>query len=725
MLELIIACISAIGNVLLAVLVLAKNPQKHVNRYFAGFALILGFWALTNYVSLHPIFLDQLSWIRFVMMIVSIMCLFILLLSNTFPTGAPYYKKLPRFVVAPAVIIALLAVSPWLFSGIHYTDGQAQPEPGPAMALFVPYAAITLGLSLTILIRKFKHLRGVAREYIRYALIGIVLTFALLFLTNFIVVLVFKNSSLVAASPVFGLIFTTSFAYGMIRYQLFDIRSIIARFVSYLLLLVFAGAVYGFAAAALSFFAIGVQPSFTQIIFSTIIVGVMILLTQPLRQFFNRITRAIFYQDDYDTKNVLDRLTSILVRATDTKVLAKNSMAILKSALKSDQITLLLLSGDDGQSVRHISTGDKDIVLSADELSKLYGMGTEIVVADMIEGRSDWLRKKMQKENIAVVTRLKTQSGVMGYCFFGYKTSGSAYGRRDIDLMRIAGDELAVAIQNTLRFDQIQEFNDTLKQRIEEATKELRASNTQLQRLDEAKDEFVSMASHQLRTPLTSVKGYISMVLEGDVGKITAMQRQLLGEAFTSSERMVHLINDFLNVSRLQTGKFVLESRPTDLAKIVTQEVDSLKTTAQAHNMELKFRAPSVFPMLTIDEGKIRQVLMNFIDNAIYYSREHTVITIELGIEDGDAVVRVYDTGIGVPKAEQAHLFTKFFRATNARKQRPDGTGVGLFLAKKVIDSHGGSMVFESVEDEGSTFGFRLPIKKLSVAAKSPDKLDK
>jgi signal transduction histidine kinase len=216
------------------------------------------------------------------------------------------------------------------------------------------------------------------------------------------------------------------------------------------------------------------------------------------------------------------------------------------------------------------------------------------------------------------------------------------------------------------------------------------------------------------------------MVLEGDAGKITGMQRQLLGEAFTSSERMVHLINDFLNVSRLQTGKFILEMHAVDLAKVTAQEVESLQTTAHAHDLKLNYRVPDYFPVLYVDEGKIRQVLMNFIDNAIYYSPESTTINVTLTVEEGFAVLKVKDTGIGVPQAEQAHLFTKFYRASNARKQRPDGTGVGLFLAKKVIVAHGGNMLFSSVEGEGSTFGFRLPIKKLSAdPAKSPNQLNK
>lgn len=347
----------------------------------------------------------------------------------------------------------------------------------------------------------------------------------------------------------------------------------------------------------------------------------------------------------------------------------------------------------------------------------------EILLTDMLISDEEVIKEMLERHDVAVILPLWYAERHLGYLFLGEKHSGY-YVHRDLKALRTIRDELVIAIQNALSVQEVREINATLQQRIQDATKELRHSNTQLQRLDAAKDEFVSMASHQLRTPLTSVKGYISMVLEGDVGRISATQRQLLGEAFTSSERMVHLINDFLNVSRLQTGKFMLEQRSLDLAKLVGQEVDSLRTTAEAHALKLQYKQPPYFPALYIDEGKIRQVVMNFIDNAIYYSREGTTIVISLRMEGGDALLEVRDTGIGVPKSEQAHLFTKFFRATNARKQRPDGTGVGLFLAKKVIVAHGGTMVFESVEGEGSTFGFRLPIKKLSAApAQNADEL--
>jgi signal transduction histidine kinase len=267
-----------------------------------------------------------------------------------------------------------------------------------------------------------------------------------------------------------------------------------------------------------------------------------------------------------------------------------------------------------------------------------------------------------------------------------------------------------IAIQNAQSVDEVRKLNSTLEQRISAATGELRRSNAQLQRLDKAKDEFISMASHQLRTPLTSIKGYLSMLIEGDIGAVSKEQKKVLSEAFVSSERMVRLIGDFLNVSRLQTGKFVIEKHPVDLARMVQREIDGLEQNALARDMKFVYKKPKDIPMLNIDENKVQQVVMNFCDNAIYYSKEKSKITVTLQKSGNSVVFKVIDTGIGVPKAEQARLFQKFFRAENARRARPDGTGVGLFLAKKVIDDHGGSIIFESKEGKGSTFGFRLPI---------------
>jgi signal transduction histidine kinase len=242
---------------------------------------------------------------------------------------------------------------------------------------------------------------------------------------------------------------------------------------------------------------------------------------------------------------------------------------------------------------------------------------------------------------------------------------------------------------------------------------QLKLSNAKLRLLDRTKDDFISMASHQLRTPLTSVKGYISMVLDGDAGKISELQRKLLNQSFISSQRMVYLISDLLNVSRLRTGKFIIEPIATNLADVIDSEVEQLQETAKSRELHLIYKKPEHFPTLMLDENKVRQVIMNFIDNAIYYTPSGGTITINLVDRPQAIEFTVVDDGMGVPKAEQHHLFGKFYRAHNAKRARPDGTGLGLFMAKKVIIAQGGAVIFRSQEGKGSTFGFTFPKHKL------------
>jgi signal transduction histidine kinase len=267
-----------------------------------------------------------------------------------------------------------------------------------------------------------------------------------------------------------------------------------------------------------------------------------------------------------------------------------------------------------------------------------------------------------------------------------------------------------LTLENTLYYEQIRNFNHELKERISDATSDLRQANTKLKKIDATKDDFISMASHQLRTPLTSVRGYIAMLIDGDFGHLSAKQKEVLGEAYISSERMAFIVSDFLDVSRLQTGHFELQKTPTLLSDVLNSEISQLMIAAELHNVNLIYDPPTNLPIINCDQNKLRQVMMNMIDNAIFYSHGADRVEVALYEKDHHVVFCVRDYGIGVPRAEQSRLFTKFYRASNARKIRPDGTGVGLFMARKIVTAHGGSLIFNSKENVGSTFGFRLPV---------------
>lgn len=252
--------------------------------------------------------------------------------------------------------------------------------------------------------------------------------------------------------------------------------------------------------------------------------------------------------------------------------------------------------------------------------------------------------------------------------------------------------------------------NKMLYQELQEAGTKLQIQNTKLKSLDKTKDEFISMASHQLLTPLTAIKGYISMVVDGTVGQVQGIQKDMLKKAYDGSQKMVYLVTDLLNVSRIQSGKFIIDNKPTNLADLVQAEVEQLMNAASGHKLNLVYHRPEIFPTLMLDDNKIRQVVMNFIDNAIYYTPAGGQIVVELKTTPQDVIFTVTDNGVGVPAHLQHQLFTKFYRADNAKQMRPDGTGIGLFMAKKVIIAQGGAVIFKSVEGRGSTFGFSFPL---------------
>ena len=545
--------------------------------------------------------------------------------------------------------------------------------------------------------------------------------FTILFASVFNLLLpFFKIYTLIWMGPLSIAAYGSAIVYGVAKQGVLDLRKALTRSTMYFLVIIALAFLYMVVVQSLlrPIYRDWDQDSIWYILAQTTIVVALALSVAPLRKFFDNATNRIFYNAGYQPEEVSNQLRSIISKESKLSLSIKKSFEVIKQNLTPRYISIVLFDLDghvNHYNAAGASASKHQSDLHCDLVNNHLDMLDPItIVQDVDRLENTTVTQLLTAAHASIAIKFGVQERYVGALFLGRKKQGYKYNAKDMQVLTTYADEFALAIENSLHYQEIEKFNINLQHSINDATKKLRASNRQLQRLDASKDEFVSMASHQLRTPLTSIKGYISMVLEGDAGKIEPMQAKLLDEAFNASERMVHLINDFLNVSRLQTGKFILDIHKTDLVKLISQEIKGLQLTAKSHDLEIKFTHPNYFPVLNVDAGKIRQVIMNFIDNAIYYSPEASTIQVVIDIEDGQALFKVIDKGIGVPKEQQDRLFTKFFRASNARRQRPDGTGVGIFLAKRVINEHGGSIIFESIEGKGSTFGFRLPIKRLT-----------
>lgn len=233
---------------------------------------------------------------------------------------------------------------------------------------------------------------------------------------------------------------------------------------------------------------------------------------------------------------------------------------------------------------------------------------------------------------------------------------------------------------------------------------------TQEKEIDLVKTEFVSLSSHQLRTPLTVIKWYTEMILNGDVGTVAPAQKKYLEEVLKGNQRMVDLVNMFLNVSRLELGTFTVQAEPTDIIKLTQSAVKEQKLQVKAKNLKLSEKYAKNLPLINVDPQLFRMVLQNFLSNAIKYTSNKGVLSISVNKNKDSLQIAVADTGCGIPTRQQDKIFSKLFRADNARGTDTEGVGLGLYIVKSIIDHTGGKIWFDSTENKGTTFYVRFPL---------------
>ncbi len=712
-LSLLLIIFTGLPAALLATLVLYGARDGASSRSFAYFAYSMAFWAfgLAGYLAVADY--ERLEAFRTIYYIAAATLIHgLFLFSHAFRKTAAM-TKVTIISSLPTLLIVLMVAAIGVVGSVsdmgRFDVDIFYPEYVLYTIYFVSYAVLTFLNLYAVYDSEITHKR---RFQFRSIIITIAVTLAAASTFDLFLPL-FGVYTLIMVGPFFIVPVALIFFRLIMVHGLFSIRTAAVRTLAYVLSLIAMAAIYfGLAyIASITLFKGASTAAVSMSPINIILALILAFLFQPIRQFFDKVTNTIFFRDRYDTDEFLGRLGEILTSTTRLHQLLKNAAQEIETTIKASHVTFVVYR----ESGKEMAVGSDGLVGVKDEgreaVEQLLDVapGTIVSVEEFSENGAlhKATLRTLRGQHVTLVLRL----GSVGYVTFGDHKSGG-YTRRDERTLETVSDELEIAIQNARSIQEVRDLNTHLEQRIDSATKELRRSNEKLRKLDETKDEFLSMASHQLRTPLTGIKGYLSMVLDGDVGEINEQQKQLLTEAFAGSERMVRLIGDFLNVSRLQTGKFMLDRKSLDLSELVGEEVESIRSMATTRDMILHYKAPKRFPTLELDDDKIRQVVMNFIDNAIYYSRSPSTIVVKLFVEDDQAVFEVHDHGIGVPKEALEKLFTKFFRADNARRQRPDGTGVGLYLAKKVITEHHGELILESTEGKGSVFGFRLPIKK-------------
>jgi signal transduction histidine kinase len=715
----IASSIIAISLLLLGLGAVLRSPQAVLNRIFFLFCVSIGVWMVSNYLASASSTSYELALAsNKLVLLAGITTLGLIAEFLLRLTKIKIQKPVKRTMVAGLLLTSILCATNLVVSDIRINEPTWDIVFGPLAPVYFLMLLATAAGVIGLLLKALLTTKGTVRAQVNSIFYSAVLVVPVVLFTNALLPFAFNYYHLTQAGALTGVVVVLGMANVIFRHKLFDIRAAIVRSLGYVLAVGTILVIYAVIAQSLTTFLeqrFGSE-SWSGIV-NIVLIVILVLAYQPLKRRFDKLSNKIFYRDAYDSQDLFNDINNVVISNVDVAPLLSKSTEIINHHMKTSFCTVELRATA-YNPLRLI--GDKHGIPEEDSLiirTLVAPMKSRVMVTETLQESNPRLYNILNKHDVAAVSKMASSIDYglegIGLIFFGFKKSGNSLTVQDSDAIDIISSELTIATQNALRFEEIENFNVTLQEKVDDATKRLKKANEKLKIMDETKDEFISMASHQLRTPLTSVKGYVSMVLEGDAGPLNDMQKKLLEQSFVSSQRMVYLIADLLNLSRLKTGKFVIENVSCNLADVIEGEVEQLKETAAGKNMTLIYNRPKTFPTLMLDETKIRQVIMNFVDNAIYYTPAGGKIEINLVEKSSSIEFTVKDNGIGVPEAEQHHLFNKFYRAKNAQKARPDGTGLGLFMAKKVIVAQGGALIFSSTVGKGSTFGFSFVKSKL------------
>lgn len=512
--------------------------------------------------------------------------------------------------------------------------------------------------------------------------------------------------------PLALIFFLGASTYAIIAQRLFDIRVVIRTTVIFGGLLLFVGALYGTTTVLLlNQLHLGDNQlvSFIVNVAALITVGITF---EPIRNRLAEWTDRWLYQKEVTQQSLLSELTRQL---NESNSLDSGLDGILNTAIKALRLHHAVAyayepTGTRGHQVKRLrqvgySVGDGKLMLDPNDVviryftnhantalmrdlevslgweEALLKRGGENATTELVREHAakTSVTKRVHLLDAVAAVPLHHGNEPLGLILLGPKLSGDGYTSDDVAFLELLAGQAVLAIQ---------------KARLIEG--------------DQQKTEFVSIASHELLTPITAIEGYLSMVLDEGLGQVDDKARTYLEKVYSSAQRLSTLIKDLLNISRLESGRLRVEVAPTDIAKMLEEGIDQYQVLAEEKGLALSLKLPKNLPMASVDPLRTGEVINNLVGNAIKYTL-HGSVTVSAKVSGKDLLVTVKDTGLGMSKQEMGRLFEKFYRVDNPNRAQIQGTGLGLYITKQIVERMGGTITVESKPGLGSTFSVILP----------------
>jgi signal transduction histidine kinase len=721
--ELIVTIVASLGNLLLGSISLYKNPKSHTNRLFFCFTGVITLYLVTNYFAILYLSLEDermtLFFVRIIFFLAFNINLLFYLFSVVYPQFKTSWQSLKiKLSIAVTALLSISALTPFVFEDIKITEDKSQSVSGIGMPFLALHTLIFIGAGIFVLIRKYRKFTGIEKMKLAYLLLGAATMITLILISNLFLVMVFNITAFVGYLPIYTLIFIGAISYTIIKYRFFDIKLIIAKSIAYFLMLLFIGLgslailfdiafLFQNKEPTLETLREQVIPSFLALFFA--------VMFQPIRQVFEKSTNKLFFKDRYQPKEVIWNMSRVISSTLDIDNLSEKFLTKLFENMRIQFGSLVLLRGKSisfikSKGVQGVSPFSPSHAYRLIYDSYYHTPAKEhfLVRDELNEGI---LKNILRNMDMSIVIPIHVNNKLLGGLFLGDKLSGEIYSTDDFDLLKIITPEFAIALSNAISYQEIANFNKTLKDEVQRATIKLRRANERLKELDQLKDEFVSIASHELRTPMTAVKSYLWMAINQPKQEIHEPLKKYLSICFSSTERLIHLVNDMLTVSRIERKKIELNKEVVLMSDIVQAVFDELLITAKEKGIELKTEIDARNSKVYGDKEKLREVVQNILGNALKFTPQGGLIKVVVKKTTNKVHVEVSDTGSGIQKEDLPKLFQKFSKIeySYSKHSSQPGTGLGLYISKQIVTLHGGNIQVESEVGKGSTFDIQIP----------------
>ncbi len=410
----------------------------------------------------------------------------------------------------------------------------------------------------------------------------------------------------------------------------------------------------------------------------------------------------------YDEDRVLKRIGRVLIEMVALEDVTREIMTAIREELDLQSVGILL---ENDLGIHTHAEGFAE-GLEQDAIALLQETGGALLVQErMPEGSA---KELLKKHGVAIGAPLKLKTRNLATLLLGPKRSGEPFGADEISFLEILASEIAIGIENAESYERMKILSKELEVWVHERTEELLASQqkelAKAKEVTRLKDEFVFLAVHELRTPVIAIRGFLELT-ESARENFPKDIRDNLAAMAQASTHLNQLINDILEIARSDRGTVTVDMQPQVFEPILEDVLKETKSLMAEKKLTLSVKVQRM-PRVLCDVAKVKEVLENLISNAVKYNREGGVIEIVVfrPPEESSMLFEIRDTGFGIPKDQQDKIFQKFFRAVTEETQETLGTGLGLFVTRMLVERMGGTLTFSSVEHEGTTFAFTLPL---------------